>query len=298
MDIKKIKEANIKIVFDPMHGSGAGYLKELLLTIDEINSNRDPLFGGVNPEPLPVNLIDLKSATREAQQKNKLTLGIAIDGDADRIGAYDPDGTYISSHNIFSLLLKHLYENKHLKGKIIKTFNISRLIEKQAKEYGLEIIEKPIGFKYIAEEFLKGGVMIGGEERGGIGIMNNIPERDGSLNALLLLEFVATTGRTLSQNLNLIMDKLGRFYYDRLDIHIERESVLPKLEKFKSAKKFGSNDIARIETLDGIKLNFKDESWILFRPSGTEPLLRIYAEGKSVDQVKMLLAEGESQFFS
>ncbi|OGC21134.1 hypothetical protein A2310_03825 [candidate division WOR-1 bacterium RIFOXYB2_FULL_37_13] len=298
VDIKKIKEANIKIVFDPMHGSGAGYLKELLLTIDEINSNRDPLFGGVNPEPLPVNLIDLKSATREAQQKNKLTLGIAIDGDADRIGAYDPDGTYISSHNIFSLLLKHLYENKHLKGKIIKTFNISRLIEKQAKEYGLEIIEKPIGFKYIAEEFLKGGVMIGGEESGGIGIMNNIPERDGSLNALLLLEFVATTGRTLSQNLNLIMDKLGRFYYDRLDIHIERESVLPKLEKFKSAKKFGSNDIARIETLDGIKLNFKDESWILFRPSGTEPLLRIYAEGKSVDQVKMLLAEGESQFFS
>ncbi|OGC06174.1 hypothetical protein A2230_06010 [candidate division WOR-1 bacterium RIFOXYA2_FULL_36_21] len=294
VDLSIIKSAGIKIIFDPMHGSGAGYLKEIIPEIEEINSNRDPLFGGVNPEPLPSNLTDLISTTKESILKNKLSVGIAIDGDADRIGAIDPDGTYISSHNVFSLLLKHLYENKKLRGKIVKTFNISRLVEKQAKEYGLEIIEKPIGFKYIVEEFLKGGVMIGGEESGGIGIINNIPERDGTLNALLLLELIAITGKTLSQNLKSIMDKLGYYYYDRLDLHIKRDLFSSKLEKLKNIKDFAGNNVTKIETLDGVKLNFQDGSWILFRASGTEPLLRIYSEGTSIDQVKFLLGKGET----
>src|SRR3989339_1128458 len=292
VDMDKIKSSNIKVFLDPMNGSGAGYLKELLPSIIEINGNRDPLFHGINPEPLPINLEELISATKEAAFSGKLVAGIAIDGDADRIGAVDPDGSYISSHNIFSLILKHLYENKKLRGKVIKTFNISRLVEKQAKAYGLEIIEKPIGFKYIAEEFLKGGVLIGGEESGGIGTAGYIPERDGSLNALLLLELIAVTGKTLSQNLKEIMDKLGYYYYDRLDLHIERELFVPKLEKLKTAETFAGSKVVKIETLDGVKLNFADESWILFRPSGTEPLLRIYAEGRTMDQVRLLLGEG------
>lgn len=295
VDLDLIKKSKTKVILDPMNGSGSGYLKEILNDIVlEINANRDPLFHGINPEPLPINLLELFDSVKDLSLTNPLACGIAIDGDADRIGAVDPDGTFISSHNIISLLLKHLFENKKLHGKVIKTFNVSRLIEKQAKAYGLEVIEKPIGFKYIAEEFLKGGVLIGGEESGGIGIYGNIPERDGSLNALLLLELVAKTRKTLSQNLKIIMDNFGYYYYDRLDLHMDRETFMPKLEDIKNLKTFAGLEIIKIEALDGIKLNFSDESWILFRPSGTEPLLRIYAEGRSANQVKTLLGNGEN----
>ncbi|MBI5700588.1 phosphoglucomutase/phosphomannomutase family protein [Candidatus Saganbacteria bacterium] len=296
VDLNKIKSAGITMVLDPMNGSGSSFLKELLPDLVEINNNRDPLFHGVAPEPLPVNLSELSSIVKDGENKNKLTVGIAIDGDADRIAAYDPDGTYISSHYVFSLILKHLVENKKLKGKIVKTFNISRLVEFQAKEYGLEIIETPIGFKYIADQFLRGGVLIGGEESGGLGIIGNIPERDGSLNALLLLELVAITKKTLSQNLNEIMKKHGFFYYDRIDLHLSREIFGPIMKELVELKEFGGLSVSKVETLDGVKLNFADESWILFRASGTEPLLRIYAEGKTMDNVKLLLSYGQKLF--
>lgn len=293
VDLERIKSANISMFLDPMNGSGAGYLTEILPNLVEINGNRDPLFHGINPEPLPINLIDLLSVVKDSSLKNKLSVGIAIDGDADRIAAYDPDGTYISSHYVFSLLLKHLFENKHLTGKIVKTFNISRLVEKQCKTYGLELVETPIGFKYIAEHFLTSDVLLGGEESGGLGVKGNIPERDGSLNALLLLELIAWSGKTLSQNLKEIMREHGSYFYDRIDLHISREKFLPKLEELSKLSKFANNAVVKIESLDGIKLNFSDESWILFRASGTEPLLRIYAEGRSMDQAKLLLAEGQ-----
>lgn len=293
VDLEKIKSANISMFLDPMNGSGAGYLTEILPNLVEINGNRDPLFHGINPEPLPINLLDLLSVVKDSSLKNKLSVGIAIDGDADRIAAYDPDGTYISSHYVFSLLLKHLVENKKLTGKVVKTFNISRLVEKQAKEYGLELVETPIGFKYIAEHFLTSDVLLGGEESGGLGIKGNIPERDGSLNALLLLELIAWSGKTLSQNLKEIMREHGSYFYDRIDLHISREKFLPKLEELSKVSKFSNQAIVKIESLDGIKLNFSDESWILFRASGTEPLLRIYAEGRSMDQAKLLLSEGQ-----
>ena len=155
-------------------------------------------------------------------------------------------------------------------------------------------MENHIGFKYIAEEFLKGGVLIGGEESGGIGIIGNIPERDGSLNALLLMELVSMTNKTLSENLHEIMSKHGFYYYDRIDLHIKREIFVPKLEELKTLRSFAGTDVVKIETLDGVKLNFTDESWILFRGSGTEPILRIYCEGKSIAQVKKLLLEGKA----
>ena len=296
VDLDKIKSSGMKVFLDPMNGSGAGYLKELLPEIVEINGNRDPLFHGINPEPLPINLLDLASIIKDAGLANPMSIGVAIDGDADRIAGYDPDGTYISSHNVFSLILKHLYENKHLRGKVVKTFNISRIVEKQSKAYGLELVETPIGFKYIAEQFLSADVLIGGEESGGLGIKGNIPERDGSLNALLLMELVAQSKKTLSQNLKEIMAQHGFYSYDRVDLKVEREKFFPIVAGLAQKDKFGGNKIVNIENLDGTKLNFADESWILFRGSGTEPLLRIYAEGRSMDQVELLLSEGQKLF--
>jgi len=298
VDLDRIRKSDISIILDPMNGSGADYLTELLPGIQQINGNRDPLFHHINPEPLPINLTDLADTVKDAGLRSKKVVGIALDGDADRIAGYDPDGTYISSHNVFSLLLKHLVEHKRLTGKVVKTFNISRLVEKQAKAYGLEVVETPIGFKYVADQFLTSNVLIGGEESGGLGIYGNIPERDGSLNALLLLELAAQTGKNLSVILNEIMKEFGHYFYDRIDLHLDRAMFVPKFEDIKKLSKFAGSKVASIENLDGVKLNFEDESWILFRGSGTEPLLRIYSEGRTNDQVKVLLSEGQNLFKS
>ncbi len=294
VDLEKIKKAGINAVLDPMHGSGSGYLKELI-DLEEINGNRDPLFGGVNPEPILPNLEELMSYMKSMPE---LSVGIAIDGDADRIGAVDPTGTFITSHYAFSLILKHLVENRKMSGKVVKTFNISRLVEKQAKKYGLPIDEVPIGFKHIADKMINEKVLIGGEESGGIGVLGNIPERDGSLCALLLLELMAYEKKTLKQLLDGIMDELGHYYYDRIDLHVERETALPKMKELNKMGSFAGSKITNIETLDGIKLNFEDSSWILFRLSGTEPLLRIYAEGASFDRVEQLLEVGQKAILS
>jgi len=186
-----------------------------------------------------------------------------------------------------------LVENRKMSGKIVKTFNLSRLIEKQAKKYNLLIDETPIGFKYIADKMLTEKVLIGGEESGGIGILGNIPERDGSLCALLLMELMAYEKKTLKQILDNIMDELGYYFYDRIDLHVDRKKAMLRMKELAKTETFAGRKVARIETLDGVKLNFDDESWILFRPSGTEPLLRIYAEGRTFDQVELLLQAGQ-----
>lgn len=289
VDLELIKKSKIYAVLDPMYGSGAGYLKDIL-NIEEIRGFRDPTFGGINPEPIPVNLEETFSFMRDVFLKypDTLSAGIVLDGDADRIGAVDPTGTYISSHNVFSLLLYHLVKNRKMTGKVVKTFNISRLVEKQANKYALPFQEVPIGFKHIADIMLKEKVLIGGEESGGLGIQGNIPERDGSLCALLLLELMAYEKKSLKQILDTIMDELGHYYYDRVDLHTDKKSIGD------APRTFAGQEVVKVETLDGTKLNFKDGAWILFRPSGTEPLLRIYAEAPSPERVEYLLSEGQN----
>lgn len=301
IDFKLIKKANINIVIDPMHGSGIGYLKQILsnnsIDATEINDIRDPLFGGINPEPLPINLEELSSYTKELSlSKGGLTIGIALDGDGDRIGGMDEKGIYVSSHNIFTILLKHLVENKKMSGSVVKTFNITNLVQMLTDKYKLKLHETPIGFKYIADYMLKEDVLIGGEESGGIGIKGHIPERDGVLNGLLLLECVATYKKGLREILNDIMDKFGYFYYDRIDVHLTEEQKNKVQSKMKSLKPatFSGEKVVEIQDLDGIKIFLGDRSWILFRLSGTEPLLRIYCEATSPDKVKRMLGEGES----
>jgi phosphomannomutase len=300
VDFARIKQAGMNIVIDPMHGSAAGYVKEILsangIECMQINGARDPLFGGVNPEPIPQNLTELSDVIKDGSlSKPGLWVGLATDGDGDRIGGVDGNGGFLTSHDMFVLLLKHLVENKKLSGSVIKTFNISNLVGMLSNKYKLTLRETPIGFKYIADYMLKEDVLIGGEESGGIGIKGHIPERDGVLNTLLLLECLAYFKKDSRAILNGVMDEFGYFYYDRIDVHLtdeQRNKVKAKLSSLKPDNFIGEK-VVDIQTLDGVKIFLKDKSWILFRLSGTEPLVRIYSEATSTDKVKRMLSEGE-----
>lgn len=193
VNLDLIKTHNLKIIIDPMHGSGAGYFKALGLAVIEVRGNRDPLFGGVNPEPLPINLEESISFVKETALKysNELTACIVLDGDADRLAAIDGSGRFINTHNVFTLLLKHLAVHRRLSGEVVKTFNLSNLIDKLCGEYGLSLTVTPIGFKHIAKLMLEKDILLGGEESGGMGIKGFIPERDGIVAGLLLLELMA-----------------------------------------------------------------------------------------------------------
>jgi phosphomannomutase len=300
VDFSMIKRAGINIVIDPMHGSATGYVKEILskngIDCIQINDARDPLFGGVNPEPIPLNLTELSGLIKDSSlSKPGLWIGLATDGDGDRIGGVDGQGGFLTSHDMFVLLLKHLVENKKLSGSVIKTFNITNLVGMLANKYGLTVFETPIGFKYIADHMLKEDVLIGGEESGGIGIKGHIPERDGVLNSLLILECLAYYKKDARAILNSVMDEFGHFYYDRIDVHLtdeQRNAIKSKIAAFKPETFIGEK-VVEIQNLDGIKVFLEDKSWILFRLSGTEPLIRIYCEATSPDKVKRMLAEGE-----
>jgi phosphomannomutase len=295
VNLDLIKESNMKIVIDPMYGSGAGYFGKLGLPVTEIRGKRDPLFGGINPEPLPINLEESISFVKETalQHPNDLTACIVLDGDADRLAAIDATGRFINTHNVFVLLLRYLVVHRKLSGEVVKTFNLSNLIDKICRQYGLKLTVTPIGFKHIAKQMLEKDVLIGGEESGGMAVKGYIPERDGILAGLMLLELMAREKKTLAQILEEIMQEHGYFYYDRIDAHSDKAQEIVRKLTNTPPNKFGGMNVAKVETLDGLKLNFDDESWVLFRASGTEPLLRIYAEGRTPEGVKLLLGEGE-----
>jgi phosphomannomutase len=300
VDFKKIKSANINILLDPMFGSGIGYVKELLkrngIESTEIHDKRDTSFGGVNPEPIPLNLHELSVTIKKMSAKKPgIWVGLATDGDADRIGGVHGDGDFLTSHDFFVLILKHLFENKKMTGSVVKTFNITNLVGMMAAKYGLKLHETPIGFKYIADLMLKEDVLIGGEESGGIGEKGHIPERDGVLNSLLILECMAMFKKDTKAILDDVMKEFGYFYYDRIDVRLSSEGQVKAKEHLSDFKPtmFCGEKIVDIQSLDGIKLFLPDKSWILFRLSGTEPLLRIYCEATSPDKVKKMLAEGK-----
>jgi len=300
VNLDLIKTHNLKIIIDPMYGSGSGYFKALGLPVIEIRGRRDPLFGGINPEPLPVNLEESFSFVKETALKfsNELTACIVLDGDADRLAAIDGSGRFINTHNVFVLLLKHLVVHRKFSGEVVKTFNLSILIDNLCRQYGLNLTVTPIGFKHIAKLMLEKDVLLGGEESGGMGIKGFIPERDGILAGLMLLELMAYEKKTLSQMLDEIMEEHGYFYYDRADFHTEKgKELVEKLEKSPPALLAGKK-VIKIESLDGLKLLFEDGGWILFRASGTEPLLRIYVEGRTPEEVKLILGLGENLFTS
>jgi len=289
-----IKNSGFKVLVDPMFGAGSGYIKSLLegcgLEVVEIRGENNPGFGGICPEPIEKNLGALAKSILEYQAD----IGLATDGDADRVGAMDDQGLFVNSHQIYALFLKHLIERRKWTGGVVKTFSTTRMIELLGKKYDLPIYETPIGFKYICDLFIKKDILIGGEESGGIAIKNHIPERDGILSSLLLLEIMAFHGKNLRGILQELKEEIGEYCYDRVDIHCCHEK---KEEIFTSLcshppKSFGGYDVTKVETLDGVKLNLANGSWVLFRASGTEPVVRVYVESGSKDMLISLLEEG------
>ncbi|MFH1830043.1 MAG: phosphoglucomutase/phosphomannomutase family protein [Pseudomonadota bacterium] len=295
VDAEKIKSSGIKkILFDPLYGSGTDYLKRILGNkITEIHNEADVTFGGLNPEPIPPHANELM----ERVKAEGYDCGLLTDGDADRAGAVDENGNFVTTHEVFSLLVRHVVENKGWKGKIIKSISTTMMLNRMGKKYGLDVETTKVGFKYISPAMKAPGVLVGGEESGGYGFPRHIPERDGVFSDLLLLELMATTGKTLGQLVAELQEEFGPCKYKRLDLHLSADEIAKVRDAMKTLniKSFGKHKVKKHETMDGHYFLFDDDSWLLFRVSGTEPLVRIYAEAPSMDQVEEMIAEGKRQ---
>ncbi len=297
IDLKKLRNTAGTVIADPMHGTGGRWIESFLtggqLKVETIRADRDPLFGGVFPEPMPQHLGALATAIR---QRGAL-IGLATDGDADRVGAMDENGDYINTHQILAIMLLHLARNKGEKGSVVRTFSQSVIVRRIAESLGFRLFEVPIGFKHIGAIMLDpaNDFLVGGEESGGIGTRIHIPERDGVFNCLLLLEAVIASGKKPSELVRAIWQEFGEFHFERRDLHvpIEKGRQLVETMATNAPNEFAGYKVEKVETLDGSKLVFADESWILFRQSGTEPILRIYCEATMTDKMKALIDEGE-----
>lgn len=294
LDLDRLRNLNGTVVIDPMHGSGGHWVESFLkggrLKVQTIRGHRDPLFGGVNPEPIDSNLAALKHRVSET---NAL-VGLATDGDADRVGAVNERGETLTMHDVVPLVLLHLARNRGMQGGVVRTFSQSVLLKRIAAAHDLKLYETAIGFKYIADLMLNDDILIGAEESGGIGVKNHIPERDGILNSLLFLEAIAAAGQSPSEMLQALHREFGEFHFGRRDQKVEvnvGQSLVARLASAPPAQVAGDK-VLEVQTIDGAKLLFADESWLLFRQSGTEPMLRIYAEATSVAKMNALLDEG------
>ncbi|MGB3694308.1 MAG: phosphoglucomutase/phosphomannomutase family protein [Spirulinaceae cyanobacterium] len=301
VDIAAIKEAiasgKLAIFADVMHGAAATGLQRLLeVEVTEINSERDPLFGGSAPEPLPKYLSQLFRTIRTAarQGESELRVGLIFDGDSDRIAATDGQGNFLSSQILIPILINHLAKGKGLTGEVVKTVSGSDIIPRLAELYDLPVHQTPIGYKYIADRMLTEEVLIGGEESGGIGYGSHIPERDALLSALYVLEAVVESGKDLSTLYSQLQEKTGfKAAYDRIDLPLAsmevRSKLLERLEK-EPLKKVAGKKVSDCLDVDGYKFRLADNSWLLIRFSGTEPVLRLYCEASNLTEVRKTLA--------
>lgn len=287
---------SIDVVIDPMFGSGIGYLSSILnrfsINYSSINNRVNPAFPGLNPEPIDNNLFRLKYLLKKRGLKNKFAVGFATDGDADRIGAVDCEGNFIDSHKIFSIILNYLIKEGY-SGSVVKTVSVSKSIDNICKKHNVKLIETPIGFKNIAAFMIKNGsdVFLGGEESGGIGITSHIPERDGIINALMLLKIMLISRKNLNELLVDIFNGPYPYLYKREDLQLEDRRKRRLIEMLKNGN-FNipfKKDLISSNFIDGFKFQYKDDSWLLIRPSGTEPVLRVYAESKSKEKTDLLI---------
>src|SRR5438132_2742269 len=302
-DVELIRKANFKFAIDSMYGSGRGVLPQIFDDHDiqhiAIRQELNPLFPGINPEPIEPHIALLQ----ETVTKHGCHAGFATDGDADRIGAVAEDGSFVDSHKIFSVLLRWLLVRKKWPGEVVRAFNTTLMLDRIAAKYGRKLHECPIGFKYIADLMMEREIVIGGEESGGIGYSRYLPERDGILNSLLLANVMAEEGKPLGQLVADLQREFGPHHYGRRDLHIPEEVKQGAIQRARSeqTKRLGRYCVLKKEGLDGIKF-FLDassngngaEPWILFRASGTEPLLRVYAEAASPELVEEILSSAEA----
>jgi len=290
VDLKSIKRAKLRPAIDSMHGCGGREL-EKLVGGTTIRAERDPFFGGVSPEPNGKNLGALCTAVK----KLRADIGLATDGDADRLGIVDEKGRYVSIQLVFAMLLLHLLRNRNERGEVVvKSGNSTVLIERICQAYGMRCAEVAVGFKHICQQMREHDVLIGGEESGGIGFRGHIPERDGMLANLMLLEMLAVTGKPLTRIIGELQREFGASAYDRIDMQYpleKRERLMAHLAANPPGKLLRSA-VREVKTYDGVKYIAADDSWLMFRTSGTEPIIRIYSEAASAEKVKKLLALG------
>ncbi len=291
VDWDRIRKANFRFVSDAMYGSAAGLLPELFrrngVPCDEIRGTRDPRFGGVHPEPIEPHIRPLG----EAVVAGKYHAGFAADGDGDRIGAIDRDGSFVNPHQIFALLVWHLAGMRNLPGEIAKTFSVTKLIDKLAAKLGRKLHEVPIGFKYICELMLEQNILIGGEESGGIGFSLYLPERDATVSALFLAELMAWHGKSLGELLAALHSEFGEHHYGRIDLDVKPGQKEKAIDYFcdGKCKELLSLPVTRRENLDGIKIYLADVGWVMVRASGTENLLRVYSETNKLETTRRVL---------
>jgi phosphomannomutase len=291
VDWDRIRDANFRFVVDPMHGAARGLLREVMtrhgVACDEIRGTRDPMFGGVNPEPIEPHV----EALRRAVRAGKYDAGLCADGDGDRIGAMDRGGTFITPHQIFSILLWHLAGTRGIPGDVAKTFSSTKMLDKIAEKYGRKIFETPIGFKYICELMLERDILLGGEESGGIGTKLYLPERDATVMALLLVEVMAWHKKTLGELVAQLHEEFGEHHYGRVDMELRAGQKERAIEHFSGAKvkRVLDWEVARRENLDGIKLYLEGTGWVMLRASGTEPMLRVYSETRRAKDTQKVL---------
>ena len=280
VDWQRLRDAKFRFAVDSMHGSAAGLFLELFarngVSCEEIRGNRDPRFGGVNPEPIEPHI----DALRDTVLAGKFDAGFAADGDGDRIGAIDRDGSFVNPHQIFALMAWHLIGTRGLPGEIAKTFSVTKLIDKIAAKFNRKLHEVPIGFKYICELMLEQNILIGGEESGGIGTSLYLPERDATVSALFLAELMAWHGKSLGELLGGLHAEFGAYHYGRVDLDVKPGQKEKAIAHFANGKvaTFLHWAITRRENMDGIKLYLDEIGWVMVRASGTENLLRVYSE--------------------
>ncbi len=294
IDFKAIAASGLKIAVNPLYGSGRGYLDRILeesgVSIVKINDHLDPYFGGEPPEPAEAHIEDFINLVRH---DDSIGLGLATDGDADRFGIVDSDGGFIEPNYILALLFDYLIRRKGQRGNAARSVATSQLVDKVARYHGVEVLETPVGFKYIGEYISQEKILIGGEESAGLSIKGHVPEKDGILACLLVAEMVAVEQRSLKELLADLYARVGELYTKRINIRLssQLEEALPKkLERELTA--FGDCEIERIIRIDGNKYLFKDGSWLLFRKSGTEPVVRLYAEAASLAALNHLIGLG------
>jgi phosphomannomutase len=293
VDWDRLRQSGFRFLIDPIYGAGSGFLSELFrshgIEAGEIRGHRDPLFGGVHPEPIEPHI----EALRQAMRQGHYDAGFAFDGDADRIGAIDPDGTFITPHQIFSILLWHLAETRQLTGDVVKSFSTTKMIDKIARKLHRKVWETPVGFKYVCERMLESDVVIGGEESGGIATKLHLPERDATASALLLAEVMAWHHKRLGELVALLHGEFGEHHYGRVDLTLSQGQKQKAIERFSDPQfaHFLDWPIVRREDLDGVKVYLGDIGWAMIRASGTEPLLRVYAETTRAETTRRVLEE-------
>lgn len=297
VDVAAVRASRLSLLADSMHGAAGTLLQEILsggtARIEAFRAARDPLFGGVHPEPIAANLAAAADRVCAAGHD----LAVAQDGDADRLGVLDAAGGFVSPHQVLGLLLVHVFRNRGLRGGIAKTFSTSFQVDRIARALGAPVVETGIGFKYVAELMNRGEAVAGGEESGGYAFAFHLPERDGVLSALLLAESLATTGRTLGSALAELAREFGRFAYGRRDVYLPVETIRRYVEEVgaHAPRSIAGEPVTRVLDRDGVKYVFAEKGWLLHRLSGTEPMVRLYCEHEDEATMQAILAEAEAK---